>query len=108
MQRSNNIRKLTLILGIVIAVAVVGGAALVVFGQKFSPTGKLVYFPVEDYRRGEQLWNNSLYRISGTLDNILAQSTNNDRYLVSFSPKDNKFQLPVIRACPKRSGFLNA
>jgi|GEM_PF-1178547 len=89
-------KKLAIALVTLLFVAGAGGFAFNLVSRGNNPFRNLPEFPVAEYRRGDPLWSNSSYRLSGTLDDIILESKNSKHFLVAITVKGTGFPLPVI------------
>lgn len=88
--------KLAVAFAALVLAAGAGGFAISLVNRGSNSFRNLPEFPATEYRQGELLWNNSFYRLSGTLDNIVLESNNHENYLIAVVAKDQKASLPVV------------
>lgn len=87
-----------LVVGFVALLLAAGAGGFVVSLVSSSPGSfrKLPEFPVASFCAGDPLWGNSSYRLSGVLDNMILESQDRKKYLVSIIPEGASVPLPVI------------
>ena len=94
MVRQANYKKHLLVMVIVITLLFgSGGIFLFIHKGEFE---KCQPFPTESYLRGDAVWSNVDYVISGTFQNTLVQAEDSPGNLCSVVTETNKTPLPVI------------
>lgn len=90
------------ILGGIAALLLIGVGSFLLL-KKDDSFSKLPGFPVDAYLKGENLWSNSDYILSGRVDNVIYRSRDLQRIIASIQPSESRLRLPLVIETPPGS-----